>query len=168
MDQVPPQYSGYVRPTDAQYGSSEKLQALSDGYFGMSQVFAVAICINLISRFAITPESDISAALGFIVGGGLVIGLFTFGFAKKIAFGADKPESWPLMAAIVTGVVWFLFCAAIGVLWLQGVASKEMAKYGLRVRLFGGIPKKLVAAKVEQMREREQRPKVNVPPPTFG
>jgi len=161
----PPQYAAYPRGAGAgQYGTADKLQALSDGYFGLNIIFLINIVLSLGSRFSGVTAKTPSEALGILAGYALVVGLVV-GFGsyhnnKKIAFGADWKPGMAVLASVLMALNSVFCCGIIGYVIVQNLAFQEMKKYGLKGGFFG-VKKSEIAAKVAEMRATPQ------PPPNF-
>ena len=161
----PEQYVGYTR-TPELYGTPEKLKALADGYFSLNTIFVLTIALVLGSR---ALGDQIAQAVG--VWGGLaleagviflLIASMSFPSNQKIAFGKDWPAGNAILASVLMGLNSALCCGVVGYLVMQSIAAKEMAKYGIKGSIFGGIKKPLVYARIEQMKVAPAAP----PPPS--
>ena len=152
----PPQFAAYPRgPEIPPYGSVEKLQALSDGYFGLNNVFVLNIVLSLASRVlpiqAENPKEALTLLIGIVVVFFFLIGGLTFPFNRKIAIGKDWPAGYAVLASVLMGLNSALCCGIIGYIVMQQIASAEMKKYGLTFSLFG-LKKKDVQARIAQMK----------------
>lgn len=151
-----PDYSGYyARPGQgSHYGSAEKIRALYDGYNGLSVVFLINVILAVGSNFALgSPTSPDAALVTFgvlILGLGLLVGFLTYPQNRKIGFGCGWAPSQAILASVLMGINSALCCGIIGYVVLQGIAVKEMKKYGLKTG-FLGFKKKDVIAKIQEM-----------------
>lgn len=146
----------YHRGGGAAYGTADKLQALSDGYFGLGIAFVINIALALCSRL-LTASSESLAVIGFaLVGMFVAITLITFPFNKKIAIGKGWNTSHALLASFLMGLNSALCCGIIGYIVMQSIASTEIAKYGIPSKLFG-LKKSVVQARIQEMRQAESQ-----------
>src|SRR5579859_7496136 len=137
------QYAQYYRPGQSSYGSSDRLQGLVDGYFGLNNVFLInvglVIGLNVLiqSLFrSMPPDRDAITVLlvwvGAIVVIGISIGFLTYPSNKKIAYGKDWPPSNATLASVLMGLNSALCCGVIGYVVMQQLAMAEMKKYGVK------------------------------------
>ncbi len=149
----------------ANYGSSDKLQALSDGYFGMNWVFLANVVIVVASRVGgallIGPDEssiDPATALVFFFGTFavlfLVVSIATFPFNKKIGVGRGWSPFGAVFASFLLGLNSALCCGVIGYVVMQMIASTEMKKYGIKTTFFG-LKKKVIKARIDEIRQFE-------------
>lgn len=141
MSENPPSYSNYPRP-EAQYGSTDRLQALADGYFRLNIVFiiniAVVLASNGVARAVGGSTIWIFAAIIFVL-----IGALTYAPNKQIAYGKGWPENRANIASVLMGLNSALCCGIIGYIVMQNLALSEMKLYGIRSSTFG-LKKKAV------------------------
>lgn len=158
MDTPPSQFVEYPRETP--YGSADQLQALAAGYYGLNWVFVANFLVAIGGRVLVEKVEDpdahlisILALLAFLLIG---VSFASFPFNRKIAFG----KGWSVAAAIVASALMGLNSAlcfgAIGYIVMQAIALAEMRKYGVSSGFLKGPQKSWIAAKVAQMRSREQ------------
>jgi len=158
----PPQFAAYPRPQF--YGDPSKLQALSDGYFGLNTVFlynfGLAILLNVVGRI---PNFEFGLIL-FLISIpliGLVVGYLSYPKNKLIGYGCNWSKHGPLTASILMGLNSALCCGIIGYVVVQNIALKEMRKYGVRGGAFG-LRKRDVQAVVDALNS-EQHPHLVMP-----
>ncbi len=152
-DEPTPPFAPYFRPDETTYGSVERLQSLSDGYFGLNWVFALNVVMSIAFNAIVRTSPNIE---GVVIIGGLilifaVITAATFPSNKKIGVGMGWDSSKPVIASLLMGLNSALCCGIIGYIIVQSIAAKEMKKYGIAGGAFG-IKKSLVKAKLEAMR----------------
>ena len=155
--ETPPDYSGhYPRDQGSQFGSAEKLRALSEGYFGLNWVFLLNVVMALAARgiglVATTPETAmvlLLCAFGAIF---LVIAFATYPYNKKIAFGKGWEPSMAILASILMGLNSALCCGIIGYVVMQQIAYAEMKKYGLKGGFFG-LRKKDIEQRIAELQQ---------------
>jgi hypothetical protein len=163
----PPQYAAYPRG-EALYGSSDKLRALADGYFGLNRVFLINVVLAIGSRVATAAEMP-AATLLLVVAAvilvlGLAVGFLTYPCNKKIGYGANWSPGMPVLASVLMALNSALCCGIIGYIVVQSLAAKEMKKYGLVGGGFG-LKKPNVERLISEMQLRE-RGQVAAPPQT--
>jgi hypothetical protein len=156
---APPQFAAYPRgPEIAPYGSFEKLQALSDGYFGLNNVFLVNVLLAIGSRALQlgprTPEQAWMMIIGAVVVMGLIIGVMSFPFNRKIAIGKGWTDGHAILASVLMGLNSALCCGLIGYIVMQSIASSEMKKYGISAAGLG-LKKKVVQERIAQMKAQQ-------------
>lgn len=124
-----PSYAPYYRPGAGSYGTADKLQALSDGYFGLSKVFVINILIVLASRLVtltLGPDEALIALFAIMFVLLVAVAALSYGPNKRIGEGKDWPPSNALIASILMGLNSALCCGIIGYVVMQSIASKEM------------------------------------------
>jgi hypothetical protein len=163
-DAPPPKFVAYPRPDLASgYGTVDKLQALGEGYFGLSNVFALNVLIAvLVGCSGVTNSLEI-LALGIVMMFAAIF-FISLPYTKKVAFGKGWPEWKAKMAAILIGLNAVLCCGIVGYSVLQSIAMAEMKKYGVQPGYFG-LSKKQFMAFVNKRRESERFPSMSVGPP---
>ena len=131
-----PQFVAYPRGDYFQYGSVEQLQALADGYFGLTNVFllnvvlsAVALSLSLWFEMAWGILLIVLANIGVCV----AVGYASYPSIKKIGFGANLPPATAAIWAAGYGATAWLLCGFVGFKLIHVVALREMRKYGLKV-----------------------------------
>lgn len=147
----------YYRPGGpaSAYGSADRLQALMEGYFGLSIAFGVNVALSLCSRAAgMAVDPGIAVAITVIV---LILFIAIMGFMvhpqnKKIGSALDWPDSKVLTATILMALNGLLCCGIIGFAIMQNFAVKEMYKYGIKGGTFFGVKKKDIQATIDAMR----------------
>ena len=165
-----PQMVAYPRQGQMVFqGSAEKLQALSDSYFGLNWVFVACAVILVGGRVAISAvamqgpgQPDPMVALAAIFGPfflAMIVGaIMSYGPLKRAAFGMGWNPGTPAWLSIVLGVQTIFCCGAVGIVVVQHILVGEMNKYGIRGSLFGGIRKQQIQAVVEQLRSQQTMP----------
>lgn len=134
-------YVGYYRNDQGKrYKAPEKLEALIEGYFGLNRAFLMCVPIGLSASAAqfVIPDPVFGPIVSLCLVGLLMlaVGVLTYPPNKKIAEGMGWNDSSALLASILSGMVGFLCCGAIGLAVMQQIAVIEMKKYGLRVNFF--------------------------------
>jgi hypothetical protein len=149
----PQQFAQYPRGNDV-YGSSEKLQNLMDGYFGLNWVFLVNVVLSLISRglgaVAKNPEQALVMLLGFVVVVFAVIAGMSYPQNKKIGIGMGWPPANSVIASILMGLNSVVCCGIIGFIVMQSIAANEMKRYGITGGIFG-LKKSVIQAKIAEL-----------------
>lgn len=153
----PPQFVAYPRAEALAFGSPEKLQALSDGYFGLNWAFVLAIVISFGSSFGSTfflASVGFEGMIGLLVVASLIpvvlIAAITLPYTRKIAFGSNwSPKMGPI-CALLLGIS-SLVCVLAGFVVMQILAGAEIKKYGVQTR-FLGYKKRDIRAKIAEMR----------------
>ena len=150
----PPQFVAYPRGTGPeQYGSADKLEALSDGYFNLNWVFVATIAMSLIARAIIATSPE---AIWLVIGGLFLAEVaITYPFNKKIGFGKGWSDASVIVASLIMGLNVFC-CGIVGFIVMQQIAYGEMKKYGLKSS-FLGLKKKTVRAAIERLRQVESQ-----------
>jgi hypothetical protein len=161
----PLQYSNYPRGQGV-YGSPERLQALSDGYFGLNLVFGLNVVLVIAARAAqLTVASSstvdpatmllvICVSLGVI---GFAVGFCTYPFNKKIGYGCGWSPAGPVIASVLMGLNSAFCCGIIGYVVVQQIAGQEIKRYGIKTGFFG-LRKKEIAAVIASMRAHPPGP----------
>jgi hypothetical protein len=134
-DDPPPPYASYPRGDPlVLYGTPDKLQALSKGYFGLIGVFILNFVLlaaaEVVSRFL-----DFSLSLALVPVFGLVA-LLTYPLNRQIAFGKDWPNRSAWLASVLMGLNSALFCGIFGYAIMQWIVLKEMMRYGIKSGYF--------------------------------
>ncbi len=150
-DVPPPQFTSY--PRGAIYGSSEKLEALYKGYFGLNKIFLVNVIIALVINAAFRSTGNVVILLGGMLALFVVVVAGTLPFNKQIAIGKDWQPGQAILASILMGINSALCCGIIGYVVMQQLASTEIKKYGLKVG-FGGFKKKELEAAIANLRSQ--------------
>jgi hypothetical protein len=158
----PPQYAAYPRApgggTAYPPGSADKLKSLADGYFGLNNVFIVNLALALGARGIQTTARSSEAALGLIgvtiLALGIVVGLMSYPYNKKIAFGMDWSPGNAVLASILMALNSALCCGIIGYVVMQSIAMGRMKTFGVTGGTFGA-KKKDVYAQVDAIRAQE-------------
>jgi hypothetical protein len=167
MQGEPPPTGFVAYPRTNPYGTAEKLQALSDGYFGLNWIFVLNIGLafgaRLVQTVLATADNWPVVVLGSLAALAVIVGFATFPYTSKIAFGADWRPGYAILASVLIGLNSFLCCGLIGYVVVQQIASSHMKRYGLRVASIGGIRKREVEAIIAQMRASEQSPPYQPP-----
>jgi hypothetical protein len=156
----PPGYAAYPRG-QATYGSADQLRALADGYFGLNRVFLINIVLVLAVRAATASTNDPNTYYGILIGSvvavGLIVGFMTFPHNKKIGYGANWQPGSPVLASVLMGLNSALCCGIIGYIVVQGLAAKEIKKYGLNAGAFG-LKRTEIEQRIAEMRAAESSP----------
>lgn len=147
----PPQYVNYPRGSDSDPEVAKRIQALSDGYFGLSKVFGLNILIVLLGNLAVGATNDnLMVVLGIVLAVLVIIGAATLPFNKKIGYGLGWAPNLPVVASILMGINSALCCGIVGYIVVQGMASRGMVREGVRRRWYG-ISKKDVQARLAEL-----------------
>ena len=166
-----PQYAQYYRPTAGQpnYGSWQQLQALADGYFGLSWAFLVnvicAVGINIgfqsmsINGRVTSETSWALIYLGLVLCLGIVIALMTYPPNKKIAFGKGWKPGSAVLASVLMALNSIVCCGIIGYAVMQQLALSEMKLYGVRPRGFG-LRRKDIDPIIQALKNQEHQGQV--------
>jgi hypothetical protein len=160
--QLPDYTKAYFRPSDLPYGTPEKLQALADGYFGLSWAFVANIVLAIAARAlleAFAQGSNFIVALAMALPGMFcAVFLVTLPLNRKIALGMGWQPSSGFLASFLMGLNSALCCGVVGYIVMQMIAAAEMKRYGLRSG-FLGIRKAHVRQKLEEMRGKLAHPR---------
>jgi len=153
-------------PRDRPYGSGDKLQALADGYFGLTRVFLINLVV-LIAVVVAAQTGHLALWLSLLVVLFILSGVLSYPPNKKVGEGLGWGSNGALLASVGIALLsWFCF-GAIGYGIVQSMAIKEMKKYGLKVGGFRGLKKPAVRAMVAELRSAEANygPAANIQPP---
>jgi hypothetical protein len=170
QNEPPQQYAQYYRGGNNQFqGSSQQLQALSDGYFGLNNVFIVNVVLVFAARIAQTATQNTAnfliAVLASILVLGLAVGFLSYPVNKKVGYGAGWQPSGPVFASILMGINSALCCGVIGYFWVQSIAAKKMKEFGVQPKGFGLKKKDIQLAIQELQRQEAARQAPAAPPP---
>jgi len=141
----PQQYAQYYRGPGLP-GSSERLEALAKGYFGLNWIFlanvVMALTVGIGGRaFMLSrPANDLTGPLVYFAELGLLVVLFAFlpyPYNKQIGIGLGWAPSGAFVASILMGLNSWFCCGMIGYLVMQQLAYGEMKRYGVKPRAFG-------------------------------
>jgi hypothetical protein len=161
MSGTPPEnYVAYPRgvvPYDPE--AADRLQALSDGYFGLNMVFLVNVALAIGGSFLVGAIGR-SAYIAFVIILFLTIAGLSFGSNKKIGYGLGWAAWGPVVASVLMGLNSALCCGIIGFVVVQQMATKGISRYGLRVRPIGGFRKGDIVARIEELRAGAAPPPV--------
>jgi hypothetical protein len=147
--------SNYPRPAlMPQFGTADKLEALGEGYFGLSSVFALnfiaAIGVYMVSRETRDPFEVLGMAAAVL----LIVGVASYFPNRKIAFGMGWASGSAVLASIcISFFSWFCF-GVLGYAIIQSIAAREIRRYGIKPGLLG-IKKPVLKQAVEQLRLQE-------------
>ncbi|MEQ1822327.1 MAG: hypothetical protein ABL949_07450 [Fimbriimonadaceae bacterium] len=162
--------AAYYRPGadgSPAYGSADKLQALSDGYFGLNPIFGLNVLFALGSNVMIrtaSPDNVAMIAIGVIVVMFVSILFLTLPKNKQTAYGKGWSDSNAILASVLMGLNSALCCGVIGYIVMQNIALTEIKRYGIKGGSFFGLKEKDVEAHIAAMRTAPR----GVQPPTFG
>lgn len=160
MSETPPngvRYARYRRPDEAV--DPEPLQALADGYFGLSYVFVANILIMLplgvLSAAHPTSRSGWLALefFGFlwVVIMCCAIGILSYRPNRRIAEGMGWSPGQAVAASILIGINSLFCCGVLGYAIMQSIASRQMAQvYKLRIGLL--TTRKHVQRRIDELR----------------
>lgn len=166
----PQSFEGYYRrPGHTDYGSTDRLQALADGYFGLNWVFlanfVTAFILNAMFRLGVLGQNDVPMLIAAVLVLFAIFAFATYPFNRKIGLGKGWSPTSPVVASILMGLNSALCCGIIGYVVMQQIAFKEMQKYGLKGS-FPGLRKRDVVAKIAELRAIGNAPPF--PPQTSG
>ena len=178
-DPPPPGYGQYYRPSSAYQGSSDRLQALADGYFGLNWAFLVNIILVLAivglsfaaagGARASNQRSSANPALAFFpipqIVLFIIVVLVTYRPNSRIAYGMGWSPGAAIAASLLIGLNSVFCCGVIGYIVMQMIAYAEMKKYGIKGSTFG-IRKATIMEAIAQLKQQESiPPAATVAPP---
>jgi len=160
MSETPPvKYISYPRGDyfARTYGSADRLEALGEGYFGMTRVAGINFVISLLLLPFIASWASVLVVIG-IVG---AIFLLTQPYARKLGQGLDWPQNKADKVALAMGINGCLVFGLIGYFILEHIARKELVRYGIRAA-WSGVSKPEFKRAIKARREAD-----NEAPPQF-
>jgi hypothetical protein len=161
MSDTPPdgvRYARYHRPGDERL-DPDLLQALSDGYFGLSYVFVanVLMVLPLQIMMAAQPTSRSGwlakeAGIFFwLLVMCVAIGLLSYRPNRRIGEGMGWSPGQVVAASLLLGINGALCCGVLGYAIMQSIASRRMSSvYKVRLGLFTG--KRHVQKRIDELR----------------
>ncbi|HEY3780389.1 MAG TPA: hypothetical protein VGL56_04840 [Fimbriimonadaceae bacterium] len=153
------QYAEYYRDKNSQYfGSSRKLRALADGYFGLNYVFIVNVAIAIAVLIGASTLGDSAVTAEFVAAGVLaaIVGVMSYPFNKKIGYAVGWKSSEPLIVSMLMALSSWICGGIIGYAIIQNIAAKEMKLFGVKSNLIG-LRKEIETAIRELERKEEAR-----------
>lgn len=150
MDNPPQQpFAAYPR---ASFGSSEKLQALADGYFGLNAAFVVGLVSAFLLKLAGLAKQPVVVWIALLLHIAFV-GYYTGIRVKRIGFGAGWPDSKTTLAV---GLMYLntLCCGIVGFIVMQQIAGNHIKAYGIKSG-FLGLKKKDINAMIARLKQEE-------------
>jgi hypothetical protein len=157
----PPQFVAYPRHHGPIYGSSVKLKALYSGYTALGNLLVLNFFLGVIPLAAAGTADDNAKIVTFGVWAvllGILVGLASYRTMKDIGFGANWPAKGPVVASAAIGINSAFFCGLFGYVVIQHLAWIELARYGLKTQLVGGVLRKDVEKALMELEAREQTP----------
>jgi hypothetical protein len=149
------QYAAYPRPgMFPAYGNPEKLKALSDGYHGLTLVFLMNVALMIAVQVVAVALLETGVLIGLFGFAFLLIGVSTYPFNKKIAFGKGWTDRAAIMASVLMALNSALFCGIIGFFVMQMIAAAEIKAYGVRSGILG-FKRRDVMARVQELRAQQ-------------
>jgi hypothetical protein len=160
MSDTPPdgvRYARYRRPDEAV--DPEPLQALADGYFGLSYVFVANILIMLpLGILSTAHPTSRSGWLALEFFGFLwliimctAIALLSYRPIRRIGEGMGWPPGVAVASSVLMGVNSVFCCGVLGYAIMQSIASRHMAQvYKLRIGLL--TTRKHVQRQIDELR----------------
>src|SRR5579862_5999702 len=150
--------SNYPRPDlMPSYGTADKLEALSEGYFGLNRVFLLNFVLLIVAgvfNAVLHMPLMTLALLGVLF---ILSGVLSYGPNAKIAAGRNRPATEAVLGSILIAFFCWLCFGALGYLVMQSMATNEMKRYGLKIATFGGLKKPALQAAVAELRAAEAR-----------
>lgn len=160
MSDTPPdgvRYARYRRPDEAV--DPEPLQALADGYFGLSYVFVANILIMLpLGILSTAHPTSRSGWLALEFFGFLwliimctAIALLSYRPIRRIGEGMGWPPGVAVASSVLMGVNSVFCCGVLGYAIMQSIASRRMRSvYNVRLGLF--MSKRQVQKRIDELR----------------
>lgn len=150
-----PQYAAYPRYQSATvYGDPDKLQALSDGYFGLNIAFLFNVLFAVAANGVVTVIQEPVVWLAVLPILMIAITFITLPHNKKIGQGKGWGPSVPLVVSILMGLNSAFCCGIIGYVVVQMIAIDEMKKHGIKGGTFS-LRKKVVEEHIRVLREAQ-------------
>ncbi len=146
--------SNYPRPDLMQsHGSADKLQALGEGYFGLTKAFALNFLLIIATGVVnVATKGSPLVVLGMVGLTFLCAGICSYGPNKKIAFGLGQDPGFAILGSIVTALLYWFCFGAISYMIYQSMAIKRLRIMASRLAGFGGLKKPVFYAAVEALR----------------
>lgn len=146
MSEVPPpQFAQYPRSSV----DKQKLQALADGYQGLSNAFVINICLSIGINFLWRQVDSLVAIGAGIVVIAVVVFFATLNANKKIGEGLGWSPTGPTLASVLIAANSALCCGMVGYVVVQGLALRELKKHGIKTGVF--ITKKSLDSQIEAL-----------------
>jgi hypothetical protein len=149
-----PQFVAYPRGNPV-YGSTDKLRALANGYFELTNIFFynVILMIAGIGTYYLAPESTtrvIVLVLGVLLIS-LAIGFASYRCNRQIGYAMDWRPRTAIVVSLLMGAGATTCLSAFCYAWVQTIAGKEIRRYGVKSGFIG-----LLRSDVERtIRDRE-------------
>lgn len=163
MSETPPdgvRYARYRRPDEAV--DPEPLQALADGYFGLSYVFVANILIMLpLGILSTAHPTSRSGWLALEFFGFLwliilctAIALLSYRPIRRIGEGMGWPPGVEVASSVLMGVNSVFCCGVLGYAIMQSIASRQMRSvYKVPLGLF--MSKRQVQKRIDELRAQQ-------------
>lgn len=152
------QYAVYPRRSGIPInGSADKLQALYDGYYGINLAFLLNVAIVIVVPSVAAAYWETGVILGLVGFGFLLIGVITYPFTKKIAYGKGWSEGAGVFAAVLLALNSICFCGVVGYLTMQLIAAGEIQAYGISRGLLG-FKRTDVVLRIQELRNQQTTP----------
>lgn len=131
----PPGESNYPRAQLLPvYGTGGRLRALGDAYYGLSWVFVLNVFLFVVAGAISVPANNINLFLAGLILAAVIVGLVSFRYTRKLAFGMG----WSVAGAIVSSIIiGSTLGGIITYVVLQALAAQEIKKYGVKSGAFG-------------------------------
>lgn len=155
----PPVFASYPRAGYAQqvYGTSEKLWRLYRGYHGMSWTFLLLV-LSIVGLVGVgvcaSPETSNTVLLIAFLLVCVAAGVACLYMAGRSGGDIGYGQGWSTGLGIFLGIL-AVFVGVILIAILQYLAMGEMRRYGVVPRSFGGLKKKVVLEKIEELKAYE-------------
>ncbi len=157
MSQLPPEhFVDYPREL-IPGGSAEKLQALSDAYFGLGSAilghFILIFTMIMVLNSGASERADYLLPLWFLFA--VLAGAVTYPSNKRIA---DAKEQFPFSAvcgSVTAGVFAFFGLGFVACSCFQTVAIGEMKRYGIK-STFPGPSKSKIRDRIDFLRATQE------------
>ena len=154
MSQLPPEsFVPYPRATAGQIDSADRLQSLSEGYFGLYYVLLVGLVLYVAVGFIAPVVSDRFwiAIYGLPT---LIQACAAYPAMRRIGYGLRWSPSRSVFASAVIGLGFILCFGVLGISIYQGMAMRGILRLGVPKRFIGGFRKADVSARLAELRER--------------
>ncbi|MBI1334842.1 MAG: hypothetical protein GC165_18400 [Armatimonadetes bacterium] len=155
----PPVFASYPRAGYAQqvYGTSEKLWRLFRGYHGMSYAF-LALCLSILCLLggvaSSTPQGSLTALGVALMVAGIISYIGAFYLGARAGADIGYGQGWASGVGLFLGFISILLGLLV-IAILQYLALGEIKRYGIAPRSFGGIKKRSVMEKIEELKAYE-------------
>ena len=139
------------------------MKLLGEGYFELSNVFAINIVMALVARVLIAAGGvpGLIIAILALLGG---ITALTLKPNRKIGEALGWTENGPMIASVLMGLNSALCCGIVGYIVVQGKASKELRNYGIKPGFLGINKKQFFMALDQRLHEESMGAQPYIPP----